>query len=125
MVLPSSAAPTDPVFGMVVSIVHAVPEQSVNRESPLPLNVEWICSRIDSASMVWVLSILLRLLVAIDAMIRLIMLREQTTRMPPATRVSTIEIPACGSRLFTSESRRTGIRKSRIMGGLYDSALGL
>jgi hypothetical protein len=57
--------------------------------------VELICSRIDVASIVWVLSSLLRLFVAMEPTISPIMLSEPITMMAPAIINSIIEIPAC------------------------------
>src|SRR5438105_2856880 len=102
-----------------------MPEQSDNAEVPLPLKVEWICSSIDSASIVCVLSILLRLLVAMAATTSEIMLKERTIKMALATSVSTIVTPACENRLFSSDSRRRDLSVNPIFGGLYDRASGV
>ena len=56
--------------------------------------VESICSMTDVASIVCVLSSLLRLFVAIEPMIRPTMLNEPTTRIKLAIIVSIIVMPA-------------------------------
>src|SRR6187551_1892973 len=120
MELPSKAEPTDPVLGIVVAIVQAVPQQSASDDVPFPLNVEWICSRIDSASMVCVLSILLRLFVAIAATISVSILSDRTRRMMHATSVSTMVTPAWEHLGVFPGSVRSEVSNSPILGGLYD-----
>ena len=77
-------------------MLNVLPLQSVKFEVPVPINVELICSRIEVASMVCVLSTLLRLLVAIALTIKVSMLIEPITRIAPAIRVSTIVMPDSG-----------------------------
>ena len=69
---------------------------------PDPMNVELICSRIEVESMLCVLSILFRLFVAIEPMIRPTIPNEVITRIAPAIINSIIVMPACGSLFFLS-----------------------
>ena len=83
---PLNADPEEPVFGSPVSIVQLVPEQSVRVDAPDAINVELICSIIDDASIVCVLSILFRLFEAMELMIRAIILSEPIMRsLPPSS----------------------------------------
>ena len=76
-------------------MVHVVPAQSLSDDVPTPITVDVICSRIELASMVCVLSSLLRLLVAIELTINPIIPSEPITRMAHAISISIIVMPAC------------------------------
>ena len=78
-----------------VLMFHVLPPQSVREELPDPITVELICSRMDVASIDCVLSILLRLFVAIASIINVRMLIEPMMRIAAAINVSIIVMPDC------------------------------
>src|ERR1700674_1281448 len=78
-----------------VLIFHVLPAQSVRAELPDPTSVELICSRMDVASIDCVLSILLRLFVAIASIIKVSMLMEPMMRIAAAINVPIIVMPDC------------------------------
>src|SRR5262245_45992848 len=74
-------------------MVQFVPEQSCRADTHVPLNVEWTCSRMDSARMVCELSIRFRLLVDIAPTSRQTITIEPLMRTAPATSISINALP--------------------------------